>query len=153
MELQPETEAGRRFVDVIESHVAVFRERAPVHDRESSFPVENFAELRESGAAAAFVPESLGGFGLSSVHDWAIGIERLARGDASTAIALNMPLGISRNMAEAASGAEARGEPAGASAGMLQAIAAGQLLICATATEAGTDFLRPNTTATRTEDG
>ena len=153
MELQAETEAGRRFTDLIEAHVPVFRERAPVHDREGSFPAENFEELRASGAAAAFVPESLGGLGLASVHDWTVGIERLARGDASTAIALNMHLGISRNLAETARAAEQRGEPPGASAAMLQAIGAGQLLICATATEAGTDFLRPNTTATRVEDG
>jgi alkylation response protein AidB-like acyl-CoA dehydrogenase len=36
---------------------------------------------------------------------------------------------------------------------MLRAIAGGQLVICATATESGTDFLRPHTTATRTADG
>lgn len=155
MELQPETEAGRRFVDIAQSHVEAFRERAPRHDRDASFPVANFEELRASGAAAAFVPEALGGLGLESIHDWAIGIERLGRGDASTAIAINMHLAISRNVAAAYSGASAQGETEVASRneGMLRAIASGQLLFCATATEAGTDFLRPRTTAEPTADG
>ena len=94
MELQPTTPAGRRFVEIAEKHIEELRERAPEHDREGSFPSENFEALCRSGAVAAFVPEDLGGLGLDSTRDWAIGIERLARGDASTAIALNMHLAI-----------------------------------------------------------
>jgi alkylation response protein AidB-like acyl-CoA dehydrogenase len=147
VELQPQTAAGRRFVEIVETHEETFRERAPLHDREASFPVENFSELQASGVAAAFVPEALGGLGLQSIRDWAIGIERLARGDGSTAIALNMHLAISRNVAAAYDGS------GGTSEGMLRAIGSGQLLFCATATEPGTDFLRPGTTAVPTEDG
>ena len=83
MEIQPATEAGRRFVEICESHVPTFRERAALHDRDASFPAENFEDLKKSGAAGAFAPADLGGLGLDSVHDWATGIERLARGDAS----------------------------------------------------------------------
>ncbi len=155
MELQPGTEAGRRLVAIAEGHIESFRKRAPDHDREATFPVGNFEELQESGFAAAFVPERLGGLGLDSVRDWAIGIERLARGDASTAIAINMHLAISRNVAGAFAGSSAHGdaETAARNEGMLRAIAAGQLLFCATATEPGTDFLRPLTTATPKGDG
>ena len=149
MEIQPATEAGRRFVEICESHVPTFRERAALHDRDASFPAENFEDLKKSGAAGAFAPADLGGLGLDSVHDWATGIERLARGDASTAIALNMHLAISRNVAGGLAAARERGDAASTARneGMLRAIAGGQLLICATATEPGTDFLRPFTTA------
>jgi alkylation response protein AidB-like acyl-CoA dehydrogenase len=155
MELQPTTDAGRRFVEIAESHAETFRDRAAEHDREGSFPSENFEELKESGAVAAFVPEDLGGLGLRSVHDWAVGLERLARGDASTAIALNMHLAISRTLSQALAGARAQGEAESVARneGMLRAIATGALIICATATEPGTDFLRPLTTATPSDDG
>lgn len=150
--MEPYTEAGARFVEIAESHVEPFRARASEHDREASFPSENFEELERSGMSAAFVPKELGGLGLESVHDWALGLERLGRADASTGIALNMHLAVSRNLALA--WRRGRSEPAGErNEGMLRAIGDGQLVICATATEAGTDFLRPRTTATRQEDG
>ena len=136
--LEPLTAAGTRFVAALEEHAAAFRERAEAHDRDGSFPAENFEDLRKSGAMAAFVPEELGGLGLDSVHDWAVGLTRLGAADASTAIALNMHLAVSRILAQMGN------EP------MLRAIAAGELVICATATEPGTDFLRPLTTATPT---
>ncbi len=153
--LQPRTEPGRRFTDVAESHVEKFAARAEAHDRAGNFPSENFAELAVSGALGAFVPESLGGLGLDSVRDWAVGLSRLGRADASTAIALNMHLGASRMLVGAWRGAVAGGDEAGAarSEALLKAIASGNFVICATATEAGTDFLRPKTTATRVSDG
>lgn len=155
MELQPTTAAGQRFVEIAEGHIETFRERASQHDRDASFPAENFEDLRKSGAVGAFAPEDLGGLGLDSVHDWATGIERLARGDASTAIGLNMHLAISRNLGQALNAARERGnaEAIARNEGLLTAIATGNLLICATATERGTDFLRPNTTATPVDDG
>ncbi len=155
MELHPYTESGRRFVAIAEGHVDPFRARAAEHDAASSFPRESFEELKKSGALAAFVPQELGGLGLASVHDWAVGLARLGRGDPSTAIALNMHLAVSRNLVHAWDTARARSDTAAAARNeaMLCAIAGGELVICATATEAGTDFLRPLTTATRTAEG
>lgn len=155
MELKPTTQPGRRFVELVETHEESFRERAAAHDRDGTFPAENFEDLRKSGIAGAFAPEDLGGLGLDSIHDWATGIERLARGDASTAIALNMHLAMSRTLAQVLRGARERGdaEAVARNEGMLRAIATGDLLICATATEPGNDFLRPATTATPEPDG
>jgi alkylation response protein AidB-like acyl-CoA dehydrogenase len=155
MQLEPKSEAGRRFIDVAEGHITSFRSGAAEHDREATFPMENYEALKKSRALAAFVPTELGGLGLESIRDWAIGIERFARGDPSTAIALNMHLGISRTLARGLVAARSRGDNEGVarSEGMLRAIASGDLIICATATESGTDFLRPNTRATPTEDG
>lgn len=88
--LQPRTAPGQRFVALADQPAADFASRAAEHDREGSFPFENVEAMRQSGVMAACVPEELGGFGLVSLHDLAIGINRLGRGDSSTAIAANM---------------------------------------------------------------
>jgi alkylation response protein AidB-like acyl-CoA dehydrogenase len=64
-----------------------------------------------------------------------------------------MHLGVSRGMAQAFLAAVQRGRNSDALASPLTAIAAGDMLICATATESGTDNLHPLTEATATEDG
>jgi hypothetical protein len=48
-ELQALTDAGRRFVVLAEGHVAELAERAAVHDKEGSFPIENLDDLKASG--------------------------------------------------------------------------------------------------------
>ncbi len=55
-DLQAVTEPGRRLVALAEEHAADFATRADQHDREDSFPFENFAATKHSGAFAACVP-------------------------------------------------------------------------------------------------
>ena len=152
-ELTPQTDAGVQFVNAAESLIPEFRERSAKYDREGTMSAENFAAMQRSKVAAAFVPESLGGFGLESVHDWLVGISRLARGDGSSAIAINMHLGVSRGMAGAYQRTVAKGGSGEQVSAPLRAIVAGKMLICATATERGTDNLHPQTTATETDEG
>ena len=147
------TSAGARFATAAEGLIGQLRGRAEQADREGTVCVENFDDLVDSGVAAAFVPEQLGGFGLESVHDWLLGIATLGRGDGSTAIAINMHLGVCRGMAKAYQAAIAQGRASDALQAPLTAIAEGKMLICATATERGTDNLHPQTEATSTEDG
>jgi len=90
LEIMPLTEAGRRFTALAEDHARDFATRAEQHDREGSFPVENIEALRRSGASGATVPSELGGLGVDSVHDYVAGVNRLGRGDGSTALAANM---------------------------------------------------------------
>ncbi len=97
-ELCPVSDAGRIFVDLCEAHQGVFSSRAAVHDRDGSFPTENFADLARSGIMAATVPAELGGLGVSDLRDQVVGINRLARGDGSTAIAANMHIGHVRGL-------------------------------------------------------
>ena len=153
--LQPVTEAGEKFVALAEQHIERFRARAAGHDAASTFPTRNYDELKASGMMGAFVPEDLGGLGLRSVHDWTAGIARLAHGDPSTAIAINMHYSVSRIIAELWRRAKREGDEPGAARNemLLRGIGAGQIVICATATERGTDFLRPITTALKTEAG
>src|SRR5206468_11490723 len=91
-ELNPITEPGRKFIALAEQHAADFATRADQHDREGSFPFENIEAMQRSGVMAACVPVELGGLGVESVHDAILGINRLGRGDGSTAIATAMHL-------------------------------------------------------------
>ena len=84
--LQPHSAAGARFVTLAEQHAADFATRADQHDREGSFPFENIEAMQRSGVMAACVPVELGGLGVESMHDAVLGINRLGRGDGSTAM-------------------------------------------------------------------
>ena len=68
-----------------------FATRASEHDRDNSFPVENFEAMRREHYLALTLPESLGGLG-ASILDFALCQERLAQGDGATALAVNMHL-------------------------------------------------------------
>ncbi|MBO6564818.1 MAG: acyl-CoA/acyl-ACP dehydrogenase [Pseudomonadales bacterium] len=152
-EFSPRTDAGARLFRAAEQIIPVLREHAAQADKTGQISTESFAALKASGIPAAFVPESLGGFGLTSIHDWLVGIATLARGDGSVAIAINMHLGVTRGMAEAWRNASPGSDAAERLSVPLKAVAAGKMLICATATERGTDNLHPFTTATKTDDG
>jgi len=88
--LGAKTKAGQIFVTAAESHIGSFRERAAQHDLDGSFPFENFEDMRSSGVLAAAIPAEYGGLGVESLHDLMIGLSRIGRGDAATAIAANM---------------------------------------------------------------
>jgi alkylation response protein AidB-like acyl-CoA dehydrogenase len=66
-----------------------FAARAALHDREASFPFENFKELSEAGLLALTVPAALGGGG-AGARDAARILGILAKADPSTALVLSM---------------------------------------------------------------
>jgi alkylation response protein AidB-like acyl-CoA dehydrogenase len=66
-----------------------FAARAADHDRDGSFPVDDFADLRQSGLFGLMVPERLGGFGAGFAEYAAVAYE-LARGNGATALVFNM---------------------------------------------------------------
>lgn len=68
-----------------------FAERAPEHDRENTFPAENWPLMAEAGYLALTVPAELGGFD-ADVGELLLAQERLAQGCASTALAVAMHL-------------------------------------------------------------
>lgn len=154
-QLRPRSPEGGRWVAAAEALIEPFRARADAHDAAGTFPHDNLADLRAAGLLGALIPAELGGMGVASVHDWLVGLERLGRGDASTALALNMHLTVTRNLVLARRGALGRNDGATVEAmeDLLRAVVDGKLVISATATEAGTDFLRPRTTARRDGDG
>lgn len=76
-----------------------FAERASAHDADASFPFENFADLREAGLLALTAPEEYGGLGANEL-DYVPVLERIAWGDASTALVLGMHLSNIGQMVE-----------------------------------------------------
>jgi alkylation response protein AidB-like acyl-CoA dehydrogenase len=85
----PLTAHQREIVALAGGLAAEFAERAPQHDRDASFPFENYERMREAGYLGLTVPEELGGMG-AALHDLLLAQERLATGCAATALAVNM---------------------------------------------------------------
>ena len=67
------------------------RERAPIHDRENTFPQQDLDELRDAGYLSILVPKERGGAGLG-LEQAAVLQQRLATAAPATALALNMHL-------------------------------------------------------------
>jgi alkylation response protein AidB-like acyl-CoA dehydrogenase len=83
------TERERRFVDLADGLAAEFAERAAEHDRDGSFPFENYERMAAAGYLGLTVPEELGGMG-ANLRDLLLAQEHLAGGCGSTALAVNM---------------------------------------------------------------
>jgi alkylation response protein AidB-like acyl-CoA dehydrogenase len=155
IELTANTNAGGRLVAVAEQLAEGLAARAAEHDRDGSYPFEAIDALKAAGYFAAPVPVELGGLGVSSAHDLVVAASRLARGDASVAIGMNMHLVAVLNMERRrqvalAAGAERRARGFAAS---LEQIARDGVVLAAAISERGQDLTRPGTVATRTESG
>ena len=154
-ELTAKTHAGARLVELAEALAEELATRAPLHDRDASFPHASIAALARERYFAAPIPVEYGGLGATSVHDVVVASSRLARGDASVAIGVNMHLVILMNIVRrwqiaVAAGEERRAGIFGASMG---SIARDRVIIAAAISEHGQDLTRPRTTATRTATG
>ena len=68
---------------------AEFAARAAQHDRDASFPFENFDQLSEAGLLALTVPTALGGSG-ANARDAARVLNVIGKADPSTALVLSM---------------------------------------------------------------
>jgi alkylation response protein AidB-like acyl-CoA dehydrogenase len=155
IELRAVTDAGARLVTIAEELSEQLAAHAAEHDRDGSYPFEAIAALKGAGYFAAPVPVELGGLGVTSAHDLVVASSRLARGDPSVAIGVNMHLVAVLNMERrrqvaVAAGAERR---ARGFASSLEQIARDGVVLAAAISERGQDLTRPATLATRTESG
>src|SRR5437667_8358317 len=66
-----------------------FAPRADTHDRDASFPFDDYADLRAEGLLGLCVPERYGGLG-ADYETYCLVAEQLAQGNASTALTFNM---------------------------------------------------------------
>jgi len=66
-----------------------FAPRADRHDRDASFPFDDYADLRSEGLLGLCVPERYGGLG-AEFETYCLVAEQLAQGNASTALTFNM---------------------------------------------------------------
>ncbi|MFD0673860.1 acyl-CoA dehydrogenase family protein [Cohnella sp. GCM10027633] len=69
-----------------------FAERAAKHDREGSFPFDNFADLRDAGYMKLTAPREFGGDEIS-LYEMVAVQERIAYGDGSTGLAAGWHIG------------------------------------------------------------
>ncbi len=78
--------------DIIEKCRAlkeVFAKRAPKYDKEGSFPVENFVDLKAAGLLGIMIPKEFGGMGADFIT-YTKALEQIAMGCSSTALTFNM---------------------------------------------------------------
>src|SRR5438105_10700627 len=66
-----------------------FASRADRHDRDASFPFDDYADLRTEGLLGLCVPERYGGLG-ADYETYCLVAEQIAQGNASTALTFNM---------------------------------------------------------------
>jgi alkylation response protein AidB-like acyl-CoA dehydrogenase len=66
-----------------------FAPRAAAHDRDASFPFDDYADLRAEGFLGLCVPERYGGLG-ADYETYCLVAEQLAQGNASTSLTFNM---------------------------------------------------------------
>jgi alkylation response protein AidB-like acyl-CoA dehydrogenase len=153
--LNANTEAGAELVATAEELSVEFAARAAEHDREGTFPFEAVDALKAARYFVAPIPIDLGGRGVSSTHDLVVASSRLARGDASVTIGLNMHLVAVLNMVRryevaVAASSERRIR---AYASSLEQIVRDRVVLAAAISEPGQDLTRPGTVATRTASG
>ena len=142
IELTARTASGARLVAIAEELSEELAARAAEHDRDGTYPFEAIDALKAAGYFAAPVPIELGGLGVSSAHDLVVASSRLARGDASVAIGVNMHLVAVLNMERrrqvaVAAGAERRARGFAAS---LEQIARDGVVLAAAISEPGQDL-------------
>ncbi len=139
-------ERTRQLLEMTGQLADDFATRADEHDRDNSFPFENFEKLKQANYIALTIPEELGGLG-GTLLDFVLCQERLAQGCGSTALAVNMHLFALGSMMENLGAMDMTGK---LMAGML---VQGKLIIGGGFTEAeiGGNWGFPTTTAVREE--
>jgi alkylation response protein AidB-like acyl-CoA dehydrogenase len=155
IELTARTSTGAHLVGIAEELSPQLATRAGQHDRDRTYPFEAIDALKAAGYFVAPVPVELGGLGVFSAHDLVVASSRLARGDASVAIGVNMHLVAVLNMERRRTVAVAAGQErrARAFASSLEDIARREVVLAAAISEPGQDLTRPGTLATRTNSG
>ena len=116
-------------ITIAEKLADEFRMRAADYDRTGEFPVENYRRMREEGYLAGPVPAECGGLG-ADLATMARAQRALARGCASTALAVNMHLFQVGSTADGFRGGNAAVEP------LLKRIAAEGIVIASNGAEA-----------------
>jgi alkylation response protein AidB-like acyl-CoA dehydrogenase len=149
IELQPKTRAGAQLVAAAELLARRLAMTAAEHDTQGTYPRENAALLKEAGYFIAPIPEQFGGRGVDSLYDLLVASSRLARGDASTTLGLNMHLMMALNMVHRWRLAEHRGQArrAAAFARSLERIVQDGVIMASAVSEPNQHLTQPATRA------
>lgn len=141
------TPRQQELVDLAARLADEFAERAAEHDRDASFPFENYERMREEGYLGLTVPEELGGMG-AGLLELILAQERLAAGDGSTALAVNMHVSPIAQLASLW-----RASCDERLADVLRRAADGRLVYASMSAEPGDPILMSSTTTARPVDG
>ena len=137
-------------IDLADRLAARFGARAVQHERDGTFPFDDWRDLHESGYLRLVIPREYGGAG-ASVLDMVVAQERLGRGSASTALGAAMQISVLGRVVEM----KAWPEPVLAAVCRELAAEGGGINNCVTETELGSVSRggTPTTGAERTEGG
>tara|TARA_Y100000590_G_scaffold444444_1_gene575202 strand:- start:129 stop:1361 length:1233 start_codon:yes stop_codon:yes gene_type:complete len=154
-QMEPNTDAGKKMVDLAEMHASDFFTRSSTHDKDKTFVHENIDSIRKSGFAASAIPVEYGGLGVTSAHDCMVAMNRLGRGDGSTSLAFNMhlfrTLNISRLLQRSISNGDKRRQIR--CEDMLRQIGSGEAIISVANSEPGADIRTSRSLAEKVEGG
>src|ERR1700742_1132967 len=89
MDLEPSARQQELMASAFALASQRFAPRAASHDREASFPFEDYADLHTAGLLGLCVPEQYGGLG-ADFETYCLVSEQIARGNAATALTYNM---------------------------------------------------------------
>ncbi|MQS38535.1 acyl-CoA dehydrogenase family protein [Streptomyces katsurahamanus] len=152
-ELRPVTANGEHMVAAVADHHDFLAEQARATDAEGRFARESVEALVDAGVFAAPAPVELGGSGVERLRDLTVITARIARADASVAVAHAMHTALAwyfarvvRFSADGDAGCPPRRE-------WLRAIGERRMLLCSAVAERGADYWNLATTATATPDG
>jgi alkylation response protein AidB-like acyl-CoA dehydrogenase len=98
-DLYIKSDEQKKWFEKIDQLSEKFAERADKHDKEGSFPFENVEELKQAGYLSLTIPKEFGGAGLS-LYEFVLLQERIAEGDAATALCLGWHLGCFLELSE-----------------------------------------------------
>src|ERR1700759_1274311 len=144
IELTAHPRAGAHLVSIAEELSGQLATRAAEHDRDRTYPFEAIEALKAARYFAAPVPVELGGLGVPSAPDLLVAPSRLARGDASVAIGVNMHIVAVQNMERRRQVAVAAGHERRARgfAASLEQIAREGVVMASAVSERGQDLTR-----------
>ncbi|WP_377888984.1 acyl-CoA dehydrogenase family protein [Alkalihalobacillus sp. R86527] len=87
------------LLELADGLARTFSKHAEEIDEEGRFPYENFDAMKEKGYTSLTVPEKFGGKGIN-LYEFIMLQERIASGDASTALSVGWHLGIMLEMVD-----------------------------------------------------
>jgi alkylation response protein AidB-like acyl-CoA dehydrogenase len=87
--LYPRTEKQEKLIALAQELAAKFDARAAEHDRNGTFPLENYVDAKAAGLPSLIIPAEYGGWE-ANLLDTVMTVEQLAVGDGSTALCLTM---------------------------------------------------------------
>jgi alkylation response protein AidB-like acyl-CoA dehydrogenase len=130
-------------------------ENAERHDADGRYPIEQVGLLQQANYFVAPIPEQFGGQGVNSAHDLLVASSRLARGEPSITLGLNMHLVVVLNMVRRWRVACSRGHArrTDAYARSLERIARDRTIFAAAVSEPSQHLTRPAANATRNGSG